>query len=157
MADRKTINNVEDGISYLREHAKFDEDKIKVEKTVTREFMELAGAPKPVQDSYFKADEIFRGSLWKLGSEMLQKNVEKAKKEKKSKEELKEITVQVTALGDANNIKAKFSACQANRIPQTGEVVEKFGTCRWTTDSKRTGVTSEDVESLAKMLKSIVG
>lgn len=156
MASKKEpITSFAAGVEYLKSVGKYEDNKFKVEKSNVREFYELAGASKPVQESMAKADELLRSSLWHIGAEFLKEEVAKKKAEGVSTDELKNISVQVTALGDAANHRVKFHAAKDVRIPQTNEIVQKYGPVRFTVDAKRTGVTAEDVNSLAKEIEDL--
>ena len=155
-AERKTIATFADGVEYLKKHGKYADGKFKLEKSNVREFYELANAPKPVQDAMAKADELLRGSVWRVGTELLKDEVAKKKKEGASLDELKETNVQVIALGDSANLRVKFQACKDVRIPQTNEIVDKFGPVRFTIDTKRTGVTKEDADAISKEIQELI-
>ena len=154
--ERKTITTFADGIEYLKKHGKYADGKFKLEKSNVREFYELANAPKPVQEAMAKADELLRSSIYHLGEELLKEEVIKRKKDGASAEELKNTRVQVTTLGDSVNNRVIFQASKEIRIPQTNEIAIKYATVRFTTDTKRTGITKEDVEAFSKELKSII-
>lgn len=147
---REPITTFSAGVEYLKSVGKCEDNKFKVEKSNVREFYELAGAPKIVQENMAKADELLRASLWHIGSEMLKEEIAKKKAEGVKGEALKDVNVQVTALGDSANLRVKFCAAKDVRIPQTNEIVQKYGPVRFTIDTKRTGVTAEDVAALAK-------
>ena len=155
-AERKTIATFADGVEYLKKHGKYADGKFKLEKSNVREFYELANAPKPVQEAMAKADELLRGSIWRVGTELLKEEVIKKKNEGASVDELKQVNVQVTALGDSTTHRVKFQACKDIRIPQTNEIVDKFGPVRFTIDTKRTGVTKEDADTVSKELQELI-
>ena len=152
----KPILNVQDGVEFAKENGKFEDGKFKMEKTATRKFLEQAGAPKPVQEAYQKANETLRATLCHIGGEMLEDAIKSAKKKGASKDELKDIRVECVALGDDVKHNATFYAAKENRIPQTNEVVVKYGVCRYVEQVKRLGVSKEDTEQLQANIEAII-
>lgn len=156
MANRAAFTSYTDGVDYLRANGKIKEGKFKLEKTQYREFMELAGAPKPVQEAYSKAEELLNHSVYALGTDLLREEINRKKKEGASKEELGETKVELTILGDSTNIRAHCYAKKDNRVPQTNEITTKYGTCRFTRESRRLGVTADDIAAIDKEFKELL-
>ena len=157
MAESKPITTFTDGIEYLKEHGKVENGKFRLEKTATRKFLEQAGAPVPVQEAYNNANTLLHQSLWHLGAEMIKDATAAKKKEGVSGDALKDVRVELTALGDTSVIRNTMYACKKNRAPQTNEIIEKFGAVRHVVDLRRTGVTEADVDALSASLKEIIG
>ena len=150
----KPITNYSEGVEFLKENGKQDGHKFVLEKTSTRKFMELAGAPIPVQEAYHNAEKLLRASVTKLTSENLHKAIE-AVKDTATKEELRDIKVTSSIRYDNDNYDQVGIPVKDVRTPQTGEVVTKFGVIKATVHVRHTGVTKEDIEELSSMISSI--
>lgn len=156
MANRAAFTSYTDGVEYLKANGKIKDNKFKLEKSQYREFMELAGAPKPVQEAYANAETMLRKSIHTLGTDLLRDELLRKKKEGASKEELGDTKVELTVLGDSTNMRAYHYARKDNRVPQTNEITTKYGTCRFTVEARRTGVTAEDIAAIDKEFNEIV-
>ena len=109
-----------------------------------------------IQEAYGKAEELLNRSIYALGTDLLREEVNRKKKEGASKEELGDTKVELTVLGDSTNVRVHCYAKKDNRIPQTNEITTKYGTCRFTRESRRLGVTSEDIAAIDKEFKELL-
>lgn len=150
------ITNFQEGVTFLKEHGKFEDNKFKLEKSATREFFELTGASAPVQEAYEKASTLLHRSLYALGADMLKSAVIEAKKKKDvTPAQIADTTVQLTALGHANT-RIKGYAQKEVRLPASNETVTKYGVMRYVTQVNRTGVTKSDIDDLSKELQDLL-
>lgn len=156
MANHTPFNSYTDGVEYLKNNGKTKDNKFKLEKSQYREFMELAGAPKPVQEAYNKADAMLRKSVHVLGTDMLRDELLRKKGEGATKEELGDTKVELTVLGDASNIRSYHYGKKENRVPQTNEITTKYGSCRMTVEVRRSGVTAEDIAYINNEFNEII-
>ncbi len=150
----KPITNYAEGVEFLKENGKQDGNKFVLEKTATRKFMELAGAPTPVQEAYHNAEKLLRASVTKLTSENLHKAIEEVK-DTATKDQLRDIKVISSIRYDNDNYDQVGIPVKDVRIPQTGEVVTKFGIIKATVHVRHTGVTKEDIEELSNMINTV--
>ena len=156
MATQTPFTSFVDGVEFLKANGKYKDGKFKLEKSQYREFMELAGAPKPIQEAYTKAEELLNHSVYELGFDYLRSELAEKKKSGASKEELGETRTEVIVLGDATNLRTTFLAQKDNRIPQTNEIVTKYGVCSFKRETRRIGITKEETAAIDKEFREII-